>query len=57
MARLQVRQPGHAYVDTEHLLLGLMREPEGVAARVLAGLGMSYEEVRPRVSEARGTDE
>ncbi len=57
MACLEARQLGHDYVDTEHLLLGLVRESEGGAARVLADLGVSYEEVRRRVSETRDTDE
>jgi ATP-dependent Clp protease ATP-binding subunit ClpC len=60
MAGLEARQLGHGYADTEHLLLGLLREsegePEGVAAQVLADLGVNYEEVRRRVSEVHGTD-
>lgn len=55
MASLEARQLGSDRVDTEHVLLGLVRESEGVAARVLAELGVSYEEVRRRVAETRGT--
>ena len=55
MARLEARQLGHDHADTEHLLLGLVRESEGVGARVLADLGVSYEEVQRRVAEAGST--
>jgi ATP-dependent Clp protease ATP-binding subunit ClpC len=40
---------GHRYVGTEHLLLGLLREGEGVAAQVLAALGADLDGVRERV--------
>src|SRR5688572_7004182 len=39
----------HNYVGTEHLLLGLLRETEGVAAQVLMNLGLSLEDVRTEV--------
>jgi prophage maintenance system killer protein len=39
LARREAKGLGHSYVGTEHLLLGLVREGEGVAAQVLAGLG------------------
>jgi ATP-dependent Clp protease ATP-binding subunit ClpA len=42
-------QLGHAYIGTEHLLLGLIREGEGVAAQVLTGLGASHTETRDHV--------
>ena len=51
MACLEARQLDHERADTEHLLLGLLREPEGMAARILADLGVGYDEVRRRVSE------
>jgi ATP-dependent Clp protease ATP-binding subunit ClpC len=57
MACLEARQLDRYYVDTEHLLLGLGREPEGGAARKLSDLGVSYEDVRRRISETRDTDE
>jgi ATP-dependent Clp protease ATP-binding subunit ClpC len=50
--RLAVResvQLGHRYIGTEHLLLGLLREGDGVAARVLTSLGASLDEVRELV--------
>ena len=37
----EARNLGHSYVGTEHILLGLIREGEGVAARVLNNLGVS----------------
>ena len=57
IACLEARELDHDYVDTEHLLLGLLRESEGVAAHVLGDQGVSYEEVRRRVLEARGISE
>jgi ATP-dependent Clp protease ATP-binding subunit ClpC len=42
----EARNLNHNYVGTEHLLLGLLRETEGVAARVLMNLGMKLEKVR-----------
>jgi hypothetical protein len=44
-------QLGHDYIGTEHLLLGLVREGEGVAAQVLQDLGASLPRVRRRVLE------
>jgi len=40
---------GHSYIGTEHLLLGLLREEEGLAARVLESLGITVERVREAV--------
>jgi ATP-dependent Clp protease ATP-binding subunit ClpC len=42
-------QLGHNYIGTEHILLGLVREGEGVAAQVLTGLGASLPRVRQQV--------
>ncbi len=39
----------HTYIGTEHLLLGLVREGEGIAAGVLESLGVSLEKVRQQV--------
>jgi ATP-dependent Clp protease ATP-binding subunit ClpA len=44
-------QLGHNYIGTEHILLGLLREGEGVAARVLAQLGAELDRTREQVSE------
>src|SRR6266567_4186579 len=41
----------HHYIGTEHLLLGLVREGEGIAADVLESLGVSLEKVRAQVIE------
>ncbi len=45
----EARSLGHNYVGTEHLLLGLLREQDGVAARVLRNLDLKLEEVREAV--------
>ena len=42
----EARSMGHSYIGTEHMLLGLMREKDGVAARVLMSMNMHYSEVR-----------
>ena len=42
-------QLGHDYIGTEHILLGLIREDDGIPAQVLAGRGASYDLVRERV--------
>src|SRR6202011_1407215 len=44
----------HSYVGTEHLLLGLVREGEGVAAKVLTSLGVDLEKVRKEVEDIIG---
>jgi ATP-dependent Clp protease ATP-binding subunit ClpA len=50
----EARQLGHNYVGTEHLLLGLIREQEGVAAQVLTNLGLSLDMVRDEVLRLLG---
>ena len=45
----EARNLNHNYVGTEHILLGLLREQEGVAAQVLIYLGLKLEEVRDEV--------
>ena len=57
MACLEARQLDHDYVDTGHLLLGLTRDPESRAARVLADLGVGHEEILRRISQTPATDE
>ena len=42
-------QLGHGYIATEHILLGLIREGDGVAAEVLVKLGADLDRVRPQV--------
>jgi ATP-dependent Clp protease ATP-binding subunit ClpA len=48
----EARRMGHHYIGTEHLLLGLLREGEGIAAGVLASLGVDLERARDAVKEA-----
>lgn len=48
------RHLGHNYIGTEHILLGLIREGEGVAAQVLKNLGADLEKVRKKVAELLG---
>ena len=50
----EARQLGHNYIGTEHLLLGLIREGEGVAARVLEHLGVDLNKVRSNVIKMLG---
>jgi ATP-dependent Clp protease ATP-binding subunit ClpC len=47
---------GHNYIGTEHLLLGLLRENESVAAQVLLNLGLKLEDVREEVLEFLGAE-
>ena len=48
------QQLGHEYIGTEHLLLGLVREGQGVAARVLGNLGVDLGRARQQVIELLG---
>ena len=54
LAQEEARLLNHNYIGTEHLLLGLIREGHGVAARALEQLGISLEAVRSRVEEIIG---
>jgi len=49
LAQEEARMLNHNYIGTEHLLLGLMHEGEGVAAKALESLGISLDAVRQRV--------
>ena len=49
----EARRLNHHYIGTEHLLLGLVREGEGIAAGVLESLGVSLEHVRTQVMQVR----
>lgn len=53
----EARKLGHTYVGTEHILLGLIREGEGVAARVLNNLGISLNKARQQVLQLLGSSE
>merc|ERR1712227_1081488 len=50
----EARQLGHNYIGTEHLLLGLIREGEGVAARVLENLGVDLSKVKNQIIRSLG---
>lgn len=50
----EARQLGHNYIGTEHLLLGLLHEGEGVAAQVLLGLGLDLNKLRSEIMELLG---
>ncbi len=52
----EARALHHNYIGTEHLLLGLIREQDGVAAQVLLNLGVTLEEVRATVLELLGAN-
>ena len=55
LATEEARALGHNYIGTEHLLLGLIREGEGVASQVLMNLGMELERVREEVMNLLGS--
>ena len=54
LAQEEARALRHNYIGTEHLLLGLLREEEGIAARVLESLGVTIEDVRAQVGRIVG---
>jgi ATP-dependent Clp protease ATP-binding subunit ClpA len=54
LAQEEARMLNHDYIGTEHLLLGLIHEGQGVAARALESLGVSLEAVRQQVEEIIG---
>jgi ATP-dependent Clp protease ATP-binding subunit ClpC len=56
LAQEEARELNHAYIGTEHILLGLIREGEGVAAKALDALGVTFEAVREKVEEAIGAN-
>ncbi len=57
LALEEAQNLGHNYIGTEHLLLGLIRENEGIAAQVLMNLGTKLAEVREEVLELLGADQ
>jgi ATP-dependent Clp protease ATP-binding subunit ClpC len=54
LAAEEARSMGHNYIGTEHLLLGLLREQEGIASQVLLGLGLDINAVRKAILELLG---
>jgi ATP-dependent Clp protease ATP-binding subunit ClpC len=55
LAAEEARALGHNYIGTEHLLLGLIREGEGIASQVLLNLGLDLNTVRNEVMELLGS--
>ncbi|OGX44746.1 MAG: hypothetical protein A3G38_02595 [Omnitrophica WOR_2 bacterium RIFCSPLOWO2_12_FULL_51_8] len=55
LAAEEARSLGHNYIGTEHILLGLIREGEGIASQVLLNLGMDLNRVRNEVMELLGS--
>jgi hypothetical protein len=54
LAQEEARLLNHSFIGTEHILLGLIREGDGVGARALRSLGISLEAVREKVAETIG---
>ena len=54
LAQDEARHLRHNYIGTEHILVGLLREEEGIAARVLVQLGIDEDEVRAQVARIVG---
>ncbi len=57
LAQDEAEKSHHSYIGTEHLLLGLLREGEGLAAKVLANLGVEIEKVRDTIDSVLGRNE
>jgi len=57
LAQEEAERSHHSYIGTEHLLLGLLREHEGLAAQVLANLGVDIESVREVIQSVLGRNE
>lgn len=55
LAQEEARTMRHGYIGTEHLLLGLIREEEGLAARILASLDVTLLKVREKIQRVAGT--
>jgi ATP-dependent Clp protease ATP-binding subunit ClpC len=57
LAQEEARLVNHNYIGTEHLLLGLLREEEGVAAKALSSMDISLDDVRRQIEEIIGRGE
>jgi len=55
LAKEEARQLNHSFIGTEHILLGLIREGDGLGAQALRSLGISFQAVRDQVQEIIGT--
>jgi len=51
LAQEEARLLNHNYIGTEHILLGLFRDEQGLAARIMRDAGVTYDAVRARVIE------
>jgi len=56
-AQEEAQHFGHNYIDTEHILLGLVAEEEGVASKVLSNLGIAASKIRAAVEFVVGRGE
>src|SRR5438477_13084001 len=52
----EARELNHAYVGTEHLLLGVLREEKGIGAQVLTAAGVTLQQARAETMRLRGTE-
>jgi ATP-dependent Clp protease ATP-binding subunit ClpA len=52
----EVKSLNHRYIDTEHLLLGLLREREGAAYQAMTNMGLNVDEIRSKTLEVIGED-
>ncbi|HLQ60746.1 MAG TPA: Clp protease N-terminal domain-containing protein [Candidatus Acidoferrales bacterium] len=57
LAQQEAERANHSYIGTEHLLLGLLQETEGVAAKVLTRLGIGIDKVRQTIESVLGRNE
>jgi ATP-dependent Clp protease ATP-binding subunit ClpC len=57
LSQEEAQRFNHNYIGTEHILLGLVREGDGVAAKVLVNLGLELERVRQTVESSMGKGE
>jgi len=57
LAQEEAERSQHSYIGTEHLLLGLLRNQEGVGCKVLTGLGVHIEQVRKKIETVLGVNE
>jgi ATP-dependent Clp protease ATP-binding subunit ClpC len=55
LAQEEARQLNHSFIGTEHILLGLISEGDGVGAEALRSLGISFQAVRDQIQETIGT--
>jgi hypothetical protein len=53
-ARIEMRRLGDNYLGTEHVMLGILRNKDGTAVRMLVGMGVTPETLEDRLFELRG---